>query len=84
MRRPPQAFAKTARALVFRLIGSVQTPAVPRQAPVHARKRQPFAGRVVIRSEEYEGNAAEQRVGHEIPARELTTRPLPPTETESR
>ena len=56
----------------------------PRQAPVHERNFQPFAGIAVRRTGTCDGNDAEQRGRHVIPDRELRTEPRPPTLTVSR
>jgi len=74
----------TARALAAAVIGSVQAGLVPRHAPAHVLKRQPFAGLAVRRSGVYEETRLEQRGGQAIPGRELRTEPRPPTATVSR
>ena len=73
-----------ARALVAALIGAVQVFLAPRQAPLHERSFQPFAGVAVSRTGLNEGNDAEQRGRQVIPARELRTPPFPVTATVSR
>ena len=70
-----------ARALVAALIGTVHVFLVPRHAPLHERSLQPFAGVAVRRTGLNDGNAAEQRGRHVMPARELRTAPLPVTAT---
>ena len=72
-----------ARALVAALIGTVQDLFAPRHAPLQERSFQPFAGVAVSRTGLNDGNAAEQRGRHVIPARELRTAPFPVTATES-
>ena len=66
------------------LIGTVHVRLAPRQAPVHERSFQPFAGVAVSRTGLNERKAAEQRGRQVIPSFELRTAPLPLTETVSR
>src|SRR5438552_450837 len=58
----------------------VQAPR-PLQAPLQPAKRRPRAGRAVSRTDVPAANARVQRPGHEIPAGELVTRPLPTSAT---
>src|SRR5918996_1858860 len=76
--------AKIARALLTRVIGTLQLRLLPRQAPVQERNFQPFAGVAVSRTGTYEGNDDEQRGRQVMPDRELRTVPRPPTLTVSR
>ncbi len=73
-----------ARALAVALIDTVHVFLAPRQAPLHERSLQPFAGVAVRRTGLNERNDAEQRGRHVMPAFELRIAPLPLTETESR
>ena len=63
------------------LIGTVHAFFVPRHAPLHERSFQPVAGVAVSRTRLNDGNAAEQRGRHVMPARVLRTAPLPVTAT---
>ena len=56
----------------------------PRHAPDQERSVQPLAGVATSLTGVYEGNAAEQRGGHVMRARELRTVPRPATATVSR
>jgi hypothetical protein len=76
--------AKTARALVFVLIGTVQSALVPRHEPLQVLSLHPLVGFAVKRSGLYEVARAEQRPGHAIPTAALRTVPLPDTATVSR
>jgi len=69
---------------VAALIGTVHVLFAPRQAPLHARSFQPFAGVAVSATGLNEGNAAEQRGRHVMPAFELRTAPFPLTATDNR
>ncbi|HYI75253.1 MAG TPA: hypothetical protein VEW90_08275 [Gaiellaceae bacterium] len=73
-----------ARALAAAVIGTVQVPRDPRQAPLHERSFQPGAGVATSRTGLNEANDAEQRGRHVMPGFELRIAPLPATETFSR
>ena len=66
------------------LIGTVQIFFPPRQAPLQERNFQPFAGVAVSPTALNDGNAAEQRGRHVMPALELRTAPFPLTATDNR
>jgi hypothetical protein len=70
-----------ARADDAAFMGTVQVFFAPRQAPLQERSFHPFAGVAVRRTGVNEGNAAEHRGRHVIPARELRTAPRPATLT---
>ena len=65
-------------------MGTVHAALAPRHAPLHERSFHPFAGVAVRCTGLNEGNEAEHRGRHVIPARELRTAPLPLTATVSR
>ena len=73
-----------ARALAAAVIGTVQVPRDPRQAPLHERSFQPGAGVATSRTGLNEVNDAEQRGRHVMPGVELRTAPLPTTDTPRR
>jgi hypothetical protein len=73
-----------ARAPVAAVIGTVQTRLVPLHAPLQERSFQPFAGVAVSLTGANDGNAAEHRGRHVMPACALRTVPRPETATASR
>jgi hypothetical protein len=75
---------KTARTLVFPVIGSVHDARFPRHAPVQALSFQPFAGVALSRSGAYDVTGAAHRPGQAIPKLELRIAPLPETRTRNR